>query len=464
MKKLVFKGRNRSIFSLLFALGVLFFLIGCPALPNNWLDTSIDLSDGTLTGLTTLNIETTGYPPFIFEAYDNPFFEGTPQGRAVSEKEGVNNIVSLPGSTISLNYGTPLYLRVRSEYGQWQIFSSDDGKPTMFLPLNTGVDEGNPSRPFLLSTKQDLIDLSNEDSRYQGIFLDPWEASYILVNDIDLTGVVFTSIGYSYIADYPFTGEFNGNGHIISGFEQVTVAFGSDMGLFGNTEGALIKNLGVKVGDLNISGAAALGGVVGNAGTGTIISECYVIGTRIKGGNAFTGGLVGNQDTNVVINNCYSNITVEGEQKTGGLVGAANGTAGAVSFSYSAGDVIYYGPDVDETGGFIGYIGSLAALPVSCIALNERVLNSSGSNGELHYFGKTDNNIGIIDVYHNRDIYSPDGSNLFYGTGVAGSGYSIAVSPYTLSQNTAPFNSWDFNTIWKWDALTNRPILRKVGQ
>ena len=99
---------------------------------------------------------------------------------------------------------------------------------------------------------------------------------YMLRNDIDFGGATHTSIGTN--AD-PFTGKFDGMFHEI---KNMTLSAGTESspgvgedysGLFGNTSGAEIANVGIR--DANLSNINYGGAVVGKADNGTQIFNVY---------------------------------------------------------------------------------------------------------------------------------------------------------------------------------------------
>ena len=182
--------------------------------------------------------------------------------------------------------------------------------------------------------------------------------TYTLTADVDMSAHTWVPIGTT---EHPFSGTFNGNGHVIKGITRST-DFPHD-GLFGYVSGsANIQNVvvqanltgnshatGAVVGTFastgtisNVEGAGtltggalttALGGIAGNNTGGTIHSS-FGVATMTGGASATQmGGLVGNNTGNLY--NSYSNATYSGTSATkGGLVGANSGT---VENCYAAG-------------------------------------------------------------------------------------------------------------------------------
>ena len=103
--------------------------------------------------------------------------------------------------------------------------------------------------------------------------------------DIDLSSVAnWEPIG----ADLnEFTGTFDGNGYVIKNM-TIDRSDTNNVGLFGNTDGATIQNLGLE--NVNVTGTDYTGGLVGSANN-TTVSNSYATGSVT--GDVNTGGLVG---------------------------------------------------------------------------------------------------------------------------------------------------------------------------
>ena len=217
--------------------------------------------------------------------------------------------------------------------------------------------------------------------------------TYTLTADVDMSAHTWVPIG---TVEHPFSGTFNGNGHVIKGITRST-DFPHD-GLFGYVSGsANIQNVvvqasltgnshatGAVVGTFastgtisNVEGAGtltggtlttALGGIAGN-NSGTLHSS-FGVATMTGGASATQmGGLVGNNTGNLY--NSYSNATYAGTSATkGGLVGSNSGTvencyaagiaSGVSAFAGSNSGTIQY-CYTDAVGS--GYIGTSSTAP-----------------------------------------------------------------------------------------------------
>lgn len=181
---------------------------------------------------------------------------------------------------------------------------------------------------------------------------------YELANDI--TGVgSFAPIGESA----PFTGKFNGNFHTVSGFTVSNQIYG---GLFGQTSGATIKNLGVMSGSVS---AGYAGGIAGKA-QNTTFKNVYNAGVTV----------VENMD---LLPDAEQDI---GSFASGGLIGQAIGVTLDTAYNTAK-----KGAADDEGGTIVGILSSSTV---------KNVYNLSDSNGgRLFAYADTDDVSPVSNVY-----------------------------------------------------------------
>ena len=247
---------------------------------------------------------------------------------------------------------------------------------------------------------------------------------YILMNDIDLSGYNWTAIGTK---TNPFSGELNGNGHVIKNL-QVDDAAGNGIGLFGVIDGANVSNVGLENADINVQNAV---GILAGAAEASIITNCYSTGS-VRGAG-WVGGLIGQITNATTINNCFSTANVTGtSSQIGGLVGRLDSSSVSnsyaegsvlgkifvgglignsvgisnISFSYALGDV----KADDNVGGLLGYLGDHKIYIDNCYSAGtvEANLSSGGMIGWVDddsdlcvvtnskVLGKSENLDGII--------------------------------------------------------------------
>ena len=213
---------------------------------------------------------------------------------------------------------------------------------------------GRPDDPYLICTAKHM----------NAIGADPndWDKHFKLMADIDLSG--YTGDSFQLIGpdpSHPFTGVFDGNGHVISGFTYV-VERGDNVGLFGVVDdpNALIKDLKLADAKMEVQWGWRAGSLVGHLRQGAL-TNCHVADAAVQG-VLFVGGLVGENGytepesgkirTVGTIEDCSYAGTVSGGLAVGGLVGRSAG--GSLRRCYAdtdlAGDW--------QVGGLAGYLSS----------------------------------------------------------------------------------------------------------
>jgi len=233
---------------------------------------------------------------------------------------------------------------------------------------------GDPNNPYRIATAEDLMLLGESTEDY--------DKHFVMIDDIDfdpnLPGrKVFDRAIIGSSGFFPFTGVFDGNGHVISnlniqrsGLERFILPI--NHGLFGQLQSeAEVRNLGVNDVNINISVSSdddyKVGGIAG-VNFGNVI-QCHSTGS-VSGGE-FVGGLVGHNGGNVAV--CYSTCAVTGirmipywivwpgwpgerlvEAGEGGVGGLVGYNTGSIDMSYSTGAV----SGNDCVGGLVGANGS----------------------------------------------------------------------------------------------------------
>ena len=217
-----------------------------------------------------------------------------------------------------------------------------------------------------------------------------------LTKDIDLSGRAWTPIGSS---TNPFDGTFDGRGFTISGLtilSDLTPSL-SHIGLFGYTYGATIRNLTLKLVNIDYnSTAVSIGALVGCAKE-TNIFDCATFGSVKTNGNANIGGIAGDLDVFGTMSNCYSYARVDGAYSSyvGGLVGYAG-------YSYDE-DECPYEPNIKNSffagitsSGYSGLYASGIANVTDCYTIGCLPLYNS-------YRGFTKETISAIVQYKKVD-------------------------------------------------------------
>lgn len=198
----------------------------------------------------------------------------------------------------------------------------------------------------LITTAEEFVDIGRVRDEAK------WSANYVLGNDIDVSGVQLSSIGDP---GTPYTGKFSGDGHTI-GHVNMT---GNCLGLFGGigningqiaesgkvmllaANGVIVSTSNTETGGIcgnlpagEIYGCSftgtvkgsMVGGISGNAGQGTMISQCFFEGD-VQGRSA-AAGICGNSPF-TVIDHCISIAAIAGDGDRAGIV--YSGDSGATN-------------------------------------------------------------------------------------------------------------------------------------
>ncbi len=244
-------------------------------------------------------------------------------------------------------------------------------------------------------------------------------SSYTLLADIDASstcggscaspsGMGWPPIGISL--GMPFTGQFNGNTHTISNL-YLKQTSSVDVGLFGVTDGAEIRELGLV--NINIvSTGDRVGGLVARLRSSRII-RCYTTGSvslAAPGGDQY-GGLVGQMEWSRIINS-YSEVNING-------VSGAGSTGGN-----------NYGGLVGRASSFNPPMGS-SLLPLHSFVIGSYATGNIMGNGDSHggLVGDFDGEGSVANSYATGDI-TGGGDN--YG-GLIGQATSTSSSPLAHS-------------------------------
>lgn len=235
-------------------------------------------------------------------------------------------------------------------------------------------DSANPKESYTLTTAEQLAGLGKlvED----GNFMDG--ITIKLGCNLDMYGIEMKPIGSGRTIDgqtYSFEGNFDGQGHTVSGLNVVEDTW-DFCGLFGAARGGYIKNLTV---DGKVTGEVTVGGVVGSANSTSITNctnRCQVsalkTATSFYAVSADCGGIAGlwiaasasDGDSFELANLTNEGPVAARAASVGGVVGMLANTEGTtlkVSKLANRGDVELFceTQDRDEAaGGVIGVVGS----------------------------------------------------------------------------------------------------------
>ena len=332
---------------------------------------------------------------------------------------------------------------------------------------------GTAESPYLIEDVDDLKLLAqkvNGGEAYAG-------KHFKLTADIDLEKEPWTPIGKLQGEEVrPFQGTFDGGGHQIT---KLKISNGGQYGgLFGYTEGAVIKSCNV-TGEIN--GYNYTGGIVGYADANTKILNCSFQGD-VKGGGTCVGGIVGDTSSGCEVSGCFVTGKVEGLQRVGGIAGngvgkikncyaLANVTATGVNAGGIAGyaygvtiENCYYSGEVSASGSAGGIAGTAWGGTIqNCVSLAESVTGSNANRIAGGIFGA---NLITNNHSYNRTKLVVGGNTTYADGTDEKDGTNVFVSAGKLMTDVQKGEVFDWNGFDKdiWDIPTKAgklPSLQK---
>ena len=201
------------------------------------------------------------------------------------------------------------------------------------------------------------------------------------------------------VARTPFRGTFDGQGHTISHMHRnfasgiCEISGGARGGLFGVTEGAVIKNVNVESGTYNdganeyncgfINGATG-GGIAGIA-EDTLIENCRTNIPMNGGISGIVGGIAGEIEGNTIIRNCTSNCTINctGES-AGGIAAIVSGNDPRIENCINNGEIT---STKWKVGGILGSGESYSATISQCVNNGKISTSMKGTSSAVHSMG-----------------------------------------------------------------------------
>ncbi|MBN1125000.1 MAG: hypothetical protein JXA82_08330 [Sedimentisphaerales bacterium] len=220
----------------------------------------------------------------------------------------------------------------------WMVVAVLVGQSSTLLGGTYGGGSGTEEDPYQIWTAEQMNTI--------GLTPNDWWRHFMLMDDIDMSSYSNTQYNIIGTSSKPFTGTFDGNGHIISNLTYTTNNYIQYVGLFGRTISSSIQNLGLENVLFSTAGST-VGGVVGL--NGGVINACYVTGSI--SGSVGVGGLVGD-DYGGTIRACYATCVVMGTGQAiyiGGLVGFSEKSS--LTACYATGSVNGAG----SIGGVVGH-------------------------------------------------------------------------------------------------------------
>jgi hypothetical protein len=333
--------------------------------------------------------------------------------------------------------------------------------------------DGSEGNPYQIANEADLIYLSKTSGDWDkhfkqtaSISFNADESKVDWDGDGSLEHPGDDAAGWSPIGNSTtnFTGDYNGQNFTINNL-YINRTATEYVGLFGYVYGSVIQNIGLN--DVNITGNAHTGGLLGYSSNSSTITNCFSTGS-VSGSGNYVGGLIGESGSSTM-NNSYSTSTVTGVQRIGGLIGES--TSSTIEKSYSTGSV----SGENMMGGFVGFNDGSSSLS-NCYSLgNVTRTSKSGlanggfvgqfysgtitncySKGSVTYDGSVVNNEGFAGWVSGAEGSTQTFSNCFWDEETSGSSSSDGEGAELVGETTANMKTlatftgvgWDFTDIW----------------
>lgn len=290
-------------------------------------------------------------------------------GKTDSELKQKNTYIYYIDSSNTAHYWDSLWY---IENGEYPVIASGNHTPDNINPSTP--DPVNPSDSVVISNKSDIQKYMQGSSSISG--------TYILTNNIDLGGMVWTPVRFS--------GTFKSvddSHYTISNFVINSTA--KNIGLFSVVGNASISSISFK--DVQISNGASnscvgvLAGIVQGSAT---INDVEVINAKISTQADYVGGLVGYTSSSInSIEYCrVTNCTISGKNKNVGAFIAYTGSNTIVSSSRAEGVV----NGVNKVGGFC--------------SINYGILDNNVFEGKIYSTDRSSQGFfgGFVGVNHSK--------------------------------------------------------------
>ena len=238
----------------------------------------------------------------------------------------------------------------RTIYAHWERTWAADAVGATLSGLGGS---GTVSDPYVIYSAIDIAFLALQTSKnvtFDGIYFKQNA-------NIDLEGNIWLPIGNASTA---FQGSYDGNGYLITNI--TTIANGqlnySNVGLFGYTRNATIKNVNIISG--TIRGYDNVGSIVGNLNNGSI--ENCRSGATVTGHNNV--GMIGYGVSTSILSS-YNYGSVNGNDYVGGILGRNGGTGTRLENCYMKGSVTASASNAN-CGGILGQTTTSGITLQSC--------------------------------------------------------------------------------------------------
>ncbi|MCL1845327.1 MAG: hypothetical protein FWF77_05445, partial [Defluviitaleaceae bacterium] len=328
-------------------------------------------------------------------------------------------------------------------------------------PITTYASEQPPGagtalNPWQISTPEHLLWMNEGGTARMG-------QQFILMNNIVAPDnfMIGDFGGFPPANLTPFTGVFDGNGHIIT--VNIIHTGVQVIGLFRSiSDNGVVRNLGVAG---SVTGGHHTGGLVGITSDNALIETSFSSVNVTANGSA--GGFIGTMSTfHAMMRNVYATGNVSSTDTAGGLVGTAHS---AVENSFSAGNIS------STTTHAVASAGGIAGSMLLFEGISEGIINSVSLNGSItsvapgragRIFGAT-NTVGTPATPRNtfaRDNVLVNNAPVTGGLhnnrdGANATPAQIATQAW-WENSRENWTGWDFVNVWRWCYVNSRPTLR----
>jgi len=236
-----------------------------------------------------------------------------------------------------------------------------------------GTEPSQTGGVYQVSSKDHLLWICTTVSSWSEDFAQTQNISFSAA-DFESGGDFYNSgNGFSPIGntdDY-FSGSYDGNSHTIDGIE---IYRGSEIGIgfFGIISSANLTNIILT--NISVEGNSYSGGLVGGSDNSSI-DNCSVSGSISA--NSSSGGLIGYTGSNDIVSNCYSDCTVNATGYAAGGLTGYHGSGAVINNCYSKGSLVFSSDASGSVGGLIG----------ECWADIEKSYSSCNSEGKAYVGG-----------------------------------------------------------------------------
>ncbi|MBP1914982.1 hypothetical protein J2Z23_001937 [Lederbergia galactosidilyticus] len=354
-------------------------------------------------------------------------------------KEDPQNEKGLGKAQEELNSQTLFEEELGWDFHKIWIWNEEAGRP-LLAQNQEKLDIGGGKQPPLEKNEQGFYWIQSfEDLEVINQF--PSE-NYILQKDLGLAGKTVQPVA----TDIPFMGIFDGNGKVIRDYRSISG------GLFHMNRGT-IKNIGILEADVTGDNSSPQTGILVDLNNGKI-EQSFSTG-KVSGANT-VGGLVGY--SNKIIRNSYSTADIIANvSQAGGVIGITN-TGSTTENVYATGNVKALKSNAGGISGY-GYNGTVLK---NSIALNATVTTPTSANRVMGrvlagHTATLENNYAFDEMNVDVEGVKEESPTTIKGRGLSQDEIEVKT---TYEERLG----WNFETIWEWDELRKRPILKDVKE